>query len=96
MKIVMVQPDEDFVDAFSDEQKRVYFAFKKSVDKVCPVMVNNAVRPIQACNEHLVDGSRYCISYITAHTDTGAAGVRYAIKAGLTVYNASQWNIGFL
>ena len=92
----MVQPDEDFVDAFSDEQKRVYFALKRSVDKVRPVMVNNAAQPIHACNKHLVDGSRYCISYITAQTDTGAAGVRYAIKAGLTVYNASQWNIGFL
>jgi hypothetical protein len=97
MKIILAQPDEDFVDAFSGEQKRVYFALKMSVDKVSPCDGGKcAMQTLQACNEHLVNSSRYCISYVSSPTDAGAAGVRYAIKEGLAVYNASQWDIEFL
>ena len=96
LKIIMVQPQGGFLDTLSDEQKRAYFAFYKSVDKVVEQSVKPPETAAQACDRHLVDGSAYCISYITSKTDCGAAGVKYALEHEVKVYNASQWDIRYL
>ena len=41
----------------------------------------------------LVDGSAYCISYCHRTTGGTAYTVRYAMKKGIPVYNASSWDL---
>ena len=41
----------------------------------------------------LVDESGYCISYCNRLTGGTAYTVRYAMKQGLQVYNASSWDL---
>ena len=44
----------------------------------------------------LVDESGYCISYCNRRTGGTAYTVRYAMKKGLRVFNASSWDFNFL
>ena len=44
-------------------------------------------------NRKLVDGSGYCISYCNRRTGGTAYAVRYAMKQGLKVLNASSWDL---
>jgi len=43
-----------------------------------------------------VDGSRYCISYCNKPTGSTAFTVKYALERGLTVYNASSFDVNTL
>ena len=49
-----------------------------------------------ARGRHLVDGSRYCISYCNKPTGGTAFTVKYALERGLTVYNASSFDVNTL
>lgn len=47
-------------------------------------------------DRHLVDYSAYCISYCTRTTGGTAYTVKYALEHGVTVYNASSFDVSAL
>ena len=47
-------------------------------------------------DQKLVDESGYCISYCNRRTGGTAYTVRYALKKGLQVFNASSWDLNQL
>ena len=44
-------------------------------------------------DRRLVDESAYCISYCNKPTGGTVYTVRYAIKKGIPVFNASSWDL---
>lgn len=73
---------------------------EEKIDKQVDKIVYAAKEPSRgihlARNRHLVDGSKYCICYCTRPTGGTAYTVKYALKKGLTVYNASSFDVNEL
>lgn len=66
------------------------------MDKIVYVSKEPSRGAYLARGRHLVDGSRYCISYCNKPTGGTAFTVKYALERGLTVYNASSFDVNTL
>ena len=66
------------------------------MDKIVYVSKEPSRGAYLARGRHLVDGSRYCISYCNKATGGTAFTVKYALERGLTVYNASSFDVNTL
>ena len=70
--------------------------FDRQMDKIVYVSKEPSRGAYLARGRHLVDGSRYCISYCNKPTGGTAFTVKYALERGLTVYNASSFDVNTL
>ncbi len=93
MKIISVLPFPDWWAKWTDEQKKRQDEIMRRSDKVIFVAQEYARGVYLLRDRKLVDGSAYCISYCHRTTGGTAYTVRYALKKGLTVYNASSWDL---
>ncbi len=93
IKIISVLPFPDWRKQWTEEQiARQDYILKKS-DKVVYVRQEYTRDVYLIRDRKLVDESGYCISYCNRRTGGTAYTVRYAIKKGLQVFNASSWDL---
>ena len=95
IKIISVLPwpgwrdTKDWTDDLRFREDRIL----KLCDKVVYVRPEYEKKIFLLRDRALVDGSGYCVSYCNRLRTGTAYTVRYALERGLTVYNASSWDI---
>lgn len=78
------------------EQQRHAEKIDKQVDKIVYAAKEPSRGVYLLRDRHLVDCSAYCISYCTRNTGGTAYTVKYALEHGVTVYNASSFDVSAL
>ena len=96
IKVVLVYPFDGFWDGWTEKQRRDFMTIRIRANKAVCVSDVPGDEAYFARDRRLVDGSKYCISYCHQATGGTAYTVRYALSKGLTVYNASSWDISQL
>lgn len=96
IRIIEVLPFEGYRSKWSLEQQRHAEKIDKQVDKVVYIAKEPSRGVYLQRNRNLVDCSAYCISYCTRTTGGTAYTVKYALEHGVTVYNASSFDVSFL
>lgn len=81
---------------WSLEQQRHAEKIDKQVDKIVYAAKEPSKGVYLQRDRHLVDCSAYCISYCTRTTGGTAYTVKYALEHGVTVYNASSFDVSAL
>lgn len=80
---------KDWPEAEKERQEQIM----KRSDKVTFVAEADSPGVYLLRDRKLVDGSACCISYCHRTTGGTAYTVRYAMKKGIPVYNASSWDL---
>ena len=95
LKIISVLPYPDWreTEDWTDELRRREDQILRACDKVVYVRQEFESGVFLLRDRKLVDGSGYCVSYCNRLRTGTAYTVRYALERGLTVYNASSWDI---
>ena len=93
IKIISVLPYPEWREKWAEEDIRRQDAIMRRSDKVTFVRDAYCNDVYLIRNRKLVDESGYCISYCNRRTGGMAYTVRYAMKKGLQVYNASSWDL---
>lgn len=96
MRIIEVLPFEGYRAKWTSEQQLHAKNLDRQMDKIVYVSKEPSRGAYLAKDRHLVDGSRYCISYCNKPTGGIAFTVKYALERGLTVYNASSFDVNTL
>ena len=95
-RIIEVLPVEGYRSKWSLEQQRHAEKIDKQVDKIVYAAKEPSRGVYLLRDRHLVDCSAYCISYCTRNTGGTAYTVKYALEHGVTVYNASSFDVSAL
>ena len=93
---IEVLPFEGYRSKWSLEQQRHAEKIDKQVDKIVYIAKEPSRGVYLLRDRHLVDCSAYCISYCTRNTGGTAYTVKYALEHGVTVYNASSFDVSAL
>lgn len=93
IKIISVLPFPDWRNGWPEELRHRQDEIMRRSDKVTFVSSEYSKGVYLLRDRKLVDGSAYCISYCHRRTGGTAYTVRYAMKKGLTVYNAGSWDL---
>lgn len=96
IRIIEVLPFEGYRSKWSLEQQRHAKKIDKQVDKIVYAAKEPGRGVYLLRDRHLVDYSAYCISYCTRTTGGTAYTVKYALEHGVTVYNASSFDVSAL
>lgn len=96
MRIIEVLPFEGYRAKWTPEQQLHAKNLDRQMDKIVYVSMEPSRGAYLARDRHLVDGSRYCICYCNKPTGGTAFTVKYALERGLTVYNASSFDVNSL
>ena len=96
IKIISVLPFPDWRSKWTAEQFARQETIMKKSDKTVFVQREYSKDVYLARDRKLVDESGFCISYCNRKIGGTAYTVRYAMKKGLCVYNASSWDINQL
>lgn len=96
IRIIEVLPFEGYRSKWSLEQQRHAEKIDKQVDKAVYIAKEPSRGVYLQRDRHLVDCSAYCISYCTRTTGGTAYTVKYALEHGVTVYNASSFDVSAL
>ncbi len=96
IRIIEVLPFEGYRSRWSLEQQRHAEKIDKQVDKIVYAAKEPSRGVYLLRDRHLVDCSAYCISYCTRNTGGTAYTVKYALEHGVTVYNASSFDVSAL
>ncbi len=96
IRIIEVLPFEGYRSKWSLEQQRHAEKIDKQVDKIVYAAKEPSKGVYLQRDRHLVDCSAYCISYCTRTTGGTAYTVKYALEHGVTVYNASSFDVSAL
>jgi len=90
IKLILVLPCKTQTKYWKDDDKAEYERIKRQADRV----IYTAKDYYQGCmhqrNRALVDGSSFCICYLTSQRGGTAYTVRYAKEQGVTVMNLAQ------
>ena len=93
IRIISVLPFPQYTEDWAEEDRRRQEEILRRSDKVVWVCPENRRGVYLERNRKLVDGSAYCISYCRRRTGGTAYTVRYAVKQGIPVMNASSWDL---
>ncbi len=85
LRLILVLPCRDQADRWNAADRERYAAILAAADKVVYTAERYHDGCMQKRNRHLVDGSRYCIAYLTRDFGGTAHTVRYAMESGLEV-----------
>ena len=85
LRLILVLPCRDQADGWRAADRKRYAAILAAADKVVYTAETYYDGCMQKRNRHLVNGSRYCIAYLTRDFGGTAYTVRYAREAGLEV-----------
>ncbi len=96
IKIISVLPFPEWREKWSEEDKQRQDRIMKLSDKVTFVREEYCKDVYLIRDRKLVDESGYCISYCNRRAGGTAYTVRYAMKKGLQVFNASSWDLAQL
>lgn len=96
LKIIEVLPYEGYRKKWPDEEQAKAALLDKQMDKIVYYSKEPSRGAFLGRDRHLVDGSKYLICYCTRPNSGTALTVKYAIEKGLTVYNASSYDVGQL
>ena len=96
IKLIEVLPFEGYRRKWPEEEQEKAQVLDKQMDKIVYVSKEPSKGAYLARDRHLVDCSSYGISYCTRATGGTAYTVKYALENGLTVYNASSFDVGML
>lgn len=95
LRIVSVLPwpgwreTEDWTDGLREREEKILL----SSDKVVYVRPEYEKSVFLLRDRTLVDGSAYCVSYCNRPRTGTAYTVRYALRHGVKVFNASSWDV---
>lgn len=87
---VLPCPSEQQTKFWNDEQRREYYSLLEQTDKVRVCSEHYHSGCMQERNRRLVQGSEYCVCYLTEKTGGTAMTVELARKAGLEVINIAE------
>ena len=87
IKVILVYPFDGFTSRWNQCQRETYNAMLPKYDKTVCVSTTPSREAYLKRNRHLVDGSKYCISYCTRNYGGTAYTVEYAKRQGLIVRN---------
>lgn len=93
IKIISVLPYPGWREGWTEEEIHRQDRIMQGSDKVTFVSEKNCNGVYLLRDRILVDGSGHCISYCHRMTGGTAYTVRYAMKQGLRVFNASSWDL---
>lgn len=93
IRIISVLPFPGYMDGWAEEDRRRQEEILRRSDKIVWVSRENRRGIYLERDRKLVDGSAYCISYCRRTTGGTAYTVRYAMKQGIPVMNASSWDL---
>lgn len=96
MRIIEVLPFGGYRAKWAPEQQLHAKNLDRQMDKIVYLSKEPSRGAYLARDRHLVDGSRYCICYCNKPTGGTAFTVKYALERGLTVYNASSFDVNSL
>lgn len=96
IKIISVLPFPEWREKWNEDEIRRQDEIMRRSDKVTFVRDAYCKDVYLIRDRKLVDESGYCISYCNRRTGGTAYTVRYAMKKGLQVFNASSWDLGQL
>lgn len=96
LRIIEVLPFKGYRMAWPVERLEKAMKIDRQVDKVVYMEEVPRREAYIDADRHLVEGSNYCISYCNKATGRKAAAVKYALERGLTVYNASSFDVNTL
>jgi uncharacterized phage-like protein YoqJ len=96
IRIIEVLPFEGYRSKWSLEQQRHAEKIDKQVNKIVYIAKEPSRGVYLLRDRHLIDCSAYCISYCTRTTGGTAYTVKYALEHGVTVYNASSFDVSAL
>lgn len=87
IRIVLVYPFDGFTSRWTREQQSEYQRLLPQYDKVVRAEAYAGKNAYFSRNQHLVDGSRYCIAYCTRSSGGTAFTLQYAAMKGLEIRN---------
>lgn len=93
IKIISVLPFPDWREKWNEDDIWRQEQIMRRSDKVTFVRDTYCKDVYLIRDRKLVDESGYCISYCNRRTGGTAYTVRYAMKQGLQVFNASSWDL---
>ncbi len=93
IRIISVLPFPEWREKWSEPEILRQDRIMERSDKVTFARQENCKDVFLIRDRMLVDGSGYCISYCNRRSGGTAYTVRYAMKQGLKVYNASSWDL---
>ncbi len=96
IKIISVLPFPEWREKWNENDFHRQDEIMRRSDKVTFVRDTYVKDVYLIRDKKLVDESGYCISYCNRRTGGTAYTVRYAIKKGLKVFNASSWDLSQL
>ena len=96
IKIISVLPFPEWREKWNEDEIRRQNEIMRRSDKVTYVRDSYCKDVYLIRDRKLVDESGYCISYCNRTTGGTAYTVRYAMKKGLQVFNASSWDLSQL
>lgn len=96
IKIISVLPFPDWREKWNKDEIWRQDQIMRRSDKVTFVRDAYCKDVYLIRDRKLVDESGYCISYCNRRTGGTAYTVRYAMKQGLQVFNASSWDLNQL
>lgn len=96
IKIISVLPFPEWREKWNEDEIRRQDEIMRRSDKVTFIRDAYCQDVYLIRDRKLVDESGYCISYSNRRTGGTAYTVRYAMKKGLQVFNASSWDLSLL
>lgn len=96
IKIISVLPFPEWREKWNEDEIRRQDEIMRRSDKVTFIRDAYCKDVYLIRDRKLVDESGYYISYWNRRTGGTAYTVRYALKKGLQVFNASSWDLGQL
>ena len=92
IKLIFVLPCKDQDRSWRPEQKAYYSYLKNQADKIVYCSEFYAKACMHKRNRHLVDNSKYCISFLEKHQGGTFYTFQYAVQQGLEIYNLADKN----
>ena len=92
-KVISVLPYPDWRENWGEAEVLRQDRIMERCDKVTYVRPENCKDVFLIRDRALVDGSGYCVSYCNRRSGGTAYTVRYAMKSGVQVFNASSWDL---
>lgn len=92
VKLILVLPCKDQNKGWRSEQRATYSYIKTQADKIVYTAENYSTGCMHKRNRHLVENSKFCISFLEKHQGGTYYTFQYAMNKGLTIYNLADVN----
>jgi len=90
IKLIMVLPCKEQDKKWREADKKMYASILNKADKIVYTSEHYHNGCMHKRNEHLVNNSDFCISYVTKNTGGSAYTVEYAMRCGTEIIDYAR------